>query len=183
MKFVLIIGDASVGKMTVGQELTKITGLRLYHNHVAIEPVLEVFGEFNRELIDKYRELTFDEFLKTKHEGLIFTFMWNFDSERDWNFARHVVDKFENAGCEIYVVELHASLEKRLERNVTENRLLNKASKRDIESSNKRVIDTFNNCRCDSLQGELKFENYMWVDNENLEADVVAKMIKDKFNL
>jgi len=29
MKFVFLIGDGAVGKMTVGQELAKITGLRL----------------------------------------------------------------------------------------------------------------------------------------------------------
>jgi len=36
MKLLLIIGDAAVGKMTVGQELTKITDLRLFHNHMTI---------------------------------------------------------------------------------------------------------------------------------------------------
>ena len=44
MKLVIIIGNAAVGKMTVGQELAKITGLRLFHNHMMIEPVLEIFG-------------------------------------------------------------------------------------------------------------------------------------------
>ena len=39
MKLVLIVGDGAVGKMTVGQELMKITGLRLFHNHMTIEPV------------------------------------------------------------------------------------------------------------------------------------------------
>ncbi len=33
MKLVFMIGDAAVGKMTVGQELMKRTGLRLFHNH------------------------------------------------------------------------------------------------------------------------------------------------------
>lgn len=41
MKLVFILGDAAVGKMTVGQALMKITDLRLFHNHMAIEPVLE----------------------------------------------------------------------------------------------------------------------------------------------
>ena len=40
MKLVLLIGNSAVGKMTVGQELAKITGLRLFHNHMMIEPVL-----------------------------------------------------------------------------------------------------------------------------------------------
>ena len=40
MKLVLIIGSGAVGKMTVGQELMKITDLRLFHNHMMIEPVI-----------------------------------------------------------------------------------------------------------------------------------------------
>ena len=40
MKLVFILGNTSVGKMTVGQELMKITELRLFHNHMTIEPVL-----------------------------------------------------------------------------------------------------------------------------------------------
>ena len=42
MKLVLIVGAGAVGKMTVGQELMKITNLRLFHNHMMIEPVIEI---------------------------------------------------------------------------------------------------------------------------------------------
>lgn len=34
MKLLFLFGDADVGKMTVGQELCKITDLRLFHNHI-----------------------------------------------------------------------------------------------------------------------------------------------------
>ena len=51
MKLVLLFGDAAVGKMTVGQELTKITDLRLFHNQMSIEPILEIFGGFNGNAI------------------------------------------------------------------------------------------------------------------------------------
>ena len=37
MKLLFMIGNTSVGKMTVGQELTKITDFRLFHNHMSIE--------------------------------------------------------------------------------------------------------------------------------------------------
>ena len=59
MKLVLLIGDAAVGKMTVGQELMKQTGLRLFHNHMTIEPVLEIFGDFNGKAINRLREVIF----------------------------------------------------------------------------------------------------------------------------
>ena len=55
MKLVLLFGDAAVGKMTVGQELSKLTPLRLFHNHMTIEPVLEVFGEWNGSAIKRLR--------------------------------------------------------------------------------------------------------------------------------
>lgn len=43
MKLVVIIGPQAVGKMTVGHELEKITGLKLFHNHSSIEVVLPYF--------------------------------------------------------------------------------------------------------------------------------------------
>ena len=61
MKFVLITGPQAVGKMTVGQELVKITKLKLLHNHMTIEPVLEVFGGFNSTVIEKLRRVIFEE--------------------------------------------------------------------------------------------------------------------------
>lgn len=42
VKLVLIVGAGAVGKMTVGQELMKITNLRLFHNYMMIEPVIEI---------------------------------------------------------------------------------------------------------------------------------------------
>jgi hypothetical protein len=41
------------------------TGLRLFHNHMTIEPVLEIFGQFNTNAINQMREIIFLEFAKT----------------------------------------------------------------------------------------------------------------------
>jgi len=54
---VFLIGGAAVGKMTVGQELMKITGLQLFHIHMTIEPVSEIFGYSHRKAIDRKREI------------------------------------------------------------------------------------------------------------------------------
>ena len=178
MKLVLIVGSGAVGKMTVGQELMKITDLRLFHNHMMIEPVLDVFGCFNGEVIQKLRETVFEEFLKTDNAGMIFTIMWAFDMPSDWEYVMNVTSKFD----EIYCVELIADQSVRLVRNATENRLKNKASKRDIEASNKRLLNE-ERYRLVSNEGEIPFENYLRIDNTNIPAYQVAKMIKEKFNL
>ena len=178
MKLVLIVGAGAVGKMTVGQELMKITNLRLFHNHMMIEPVLEIFGKFKGDTILKLREVIFDDFVNDDNEGMIHTLMWAFDMKSDWEYVENLVSKFD----EVYCVELIASQEVRLERNKTENRLINKASKRDIEASNGRLLNEDRH-RLVSYEGEIPFKNYLRINNENLEANEVAKIIKETFIL
>ena len=132
MNLIVLIGSGAVGKMTVGQELMKITDYRLFHNHHMIEPVIEIFGKFDGAVVGKLREDIFDAFLKTDYSGLIFTYMWAFDMQSDWDYIKSVTDKFEGTGGNVYYVELVADRAVRIERNKTENRLKNKASKRDI---------------------------------------------------
>ena len=179
MKLVLIIGAGAVGKMTVGQELMKITNLRLFHNHMMIEPVLEVFGKFKGDTILKLREVIFNDFVNDDYEGMIHTLMWAFDMKSDCEYVDNLVKKFD----EVYCVELIASQETRLKRNETENRLLNKASKRDIEASNNRLINSESAYRLISNEGEIPFKNYLRINNDNIEAKDVAKTIKDTFKL
>ena len=178
MKLVLIIGAGAVGKMSVGQELMKITNLRLFHNHMMIEPVVDIFGYFKGDTILKLREVIFEDFLKSENQGMIFTFMWAFDMETDWEYVEKLSKKFD----EVYCVELIASQEVRLKRNSSENRLLHKASKRDVEASNKRLLNEDKH-RLVSYEKEIPFANYLRINNENIEAIEVAKIVKEKFNL
>ena len=43
MKLVILFGPHAVGKMTVGQALSRITGLKLFHNHMTIELLAPLF--------------------------------------------------------------------------------------------------------------------------------------------
>ncbi len=183
MKLIIIIGDAAVGKMTIGQELTKITNLRLFHNHMTIESVIDVFGYYDGKTITRLREVFFEEFSKSNNEGLIFTYMWAFDQPSDAAYIEHVSEIFRRVNAEIYYVELNATLEERLSRNVSENRLMNKASKRDIVASNNRLKTDSSRYRCVSFEGEIKYDNYLRIENTHLEAETVAQMIKTHFSL
>lgn len=183
MKLIWIIGDAAVGKMTVGQELMKQTGLRLFHNHMMIEPVIEIFGSFNGYVTQQLREVIFREFAKSENEGMIFTYLWAFDMPSDWDYVAHVTEIFRQQNAEIYYVELIAPQEIRLQRNETPNRLAHKASKRDLEASRARVLRDDANYRCVSIPGEIPFEKYLRIDNSDLAPETVATMIKERFAL
>ena len=55
MKLVIICGPPASGKMTLGMELEKATGLKLLHNHISIELVRKFFefGTPEFERLDK----------------------------------------------------------------------------------------------------------------------------------
>ena len=183
MKLVFIIGDAAVGKMTVGQELMKITDLRLFHNHMTIEPVIEIFGRYDGKTIAEMRDLIFRNFAASENYGMIFTLMMDFDMPSEWEYLEHVKKIFAPYGTEFYYVELIAPQEIRLQRNATENRLKHKPSKRDIETSNQRLLNDDRNHRCVSREGEITFDHYLRIENSDKEPAAVAQMIKDAFQL
>jgi len=183
MKLLILIGNAAVGKMTVGQELTKITDLRLFHNHMSIELVLDVFGKRVRSADRRIREVIFEEFAKSDGYGLIFTYMWDFSHQEDWDYINSLCDIFKRENADVYYVELVTSQEVRLARNNTENRLANKQSKRDVTTSEKWLLKADVEGRYVSNEGEIPFENYLRIDNTHLTPDIVAGMIKQKFSL
>ena len=183
MKLVLLIGNSAVGKMTVGQELAKITRLRLFHNHMMIEPVLEIFGQWRPDVTQRLRQVIFEEFAKTDLYGMIFTFMWAFDMQSDWDYVDWVKGIFGLPEEDVYYVELIAPQEVRLERNATENRLKNKASKRNVTESNARLLRDDQNWRCESCPGEITHPNYLRIENADIPAEEAARIIKEHFNL
>ena len=80
-KFIQIIGPQAVGKMTVGQELAKITGYKLLYNHMTIEMVRLIF-DYDKEVYRKMNSIIrydiFKEFSKSNEKGIIFTGCFDF---------------------------------------------------------------------------------------------------------
>ncbi|CDD37155.1 uncharacterized protein BN624_00922 [Clostridium sp. CAG:356] len=186
MKFIIITGPQAVGKMTVGQELVKITNLKLLHNHMTIEVLTKIFDysrDSFRKLNEEFRMQIFKEFAKSEEEGIIFTTTWDFDDKEEWNRIYKYIQIFKDNNAEIYIVELEANLEERLKRNKMENRLLNKPSKRNLEWSEKDLLKSVEKYRFNSKENEIKEKNYLRIDNTNLNANVVAEMIKNRFKL
>ncbi|MBO1513643.1 AAA family ATPase [Metabacillus bambusae] len=185
MRFVLVFGPQAVGKMTVGQELAKITELKLLHNHMTIELLQPFFG-FSSEmwrLSSLFREEIFKAVSKSDLPGMIFTFVWAFNKKEDWEDVDKICSIFESNDGEVYFVELEAELEERIKRNKTPNRLEHKPSKRDVEQSELRLIASLEKLRLNSLEGEIKKKNYIKINNTNLSAEEVAKRIKNEFQL
>jgi len=185
-KFLMIVGPQAVGKMTVGQELSKITGYKLFYNHMTIEPLRlifdydkKIFGKVN----SKIRKIIFNEFSKSNEKGIIFTACLDFGQGLKKQLKEF--NKWIEGYDEIYVIELESSLEVRLKRNKTENRLLHKQSKRDLLWSEQDLLNSVESCTYNSgeNQGEKIFNKFLKINNNNLTAKEVAKIICQHFSL
>ena len=187
MKLLFIFGAHAAGKMTVGQALSRITPLKLFHNHMTIEPVIELFGAYNGAVTERLRQVVFEEFVKTDNYGLIFTFIWAFEESHDTEYVRRVSKLYSDAGAQVDYVELICPQEERLLRNRTENRLKEKASKRDVALSEQRMLSAEARYRCVSEPGEvieklgIAPERYLRIDNTNLSPEKVAQIIANHF--
>lgn len=186
MKLVIIFGPHAVGKMTVGQELAKLTGLKLFHNHMTIELAANFFDIGTPEggkLVRLFRQEIFEAVAASDLEGLIFTFMWAFDQPSDWEYIERLCALFRERGAEIYFVELEADFDVRIERNKTPNRLLNKPSKRDIGHSEQvfRALEARH--RLNSREGEISCRHYLRLDNTVIPPQQAAAMIRERFGL
>lgn len=185
-KLVVIFGPPAVGKMTVGRELARLTGLRLFHNHVSIELALNFF-EFGRpafyRLVNDVRRRVFEEVAASDLPGLVFTYVWGLNLESERAYVEGLCDIFRARGGEIYFVELEAELEERLRRNEAAERLAEKPSKRDVGKSRERLLADEGKYRMNT-DGEFYYaENYLKLDNTKLPPEECARRIAEAFGL
>jgi hypothetical protein len=186
MKLVVIFGPPAVGKMSVGYELARLTGLKLFHNHMTIELVLGLF-EFGtppfKRLVEEFRRRVFEEVAGSDLPGLIFTFVWALDAEADRAFMERSCDIFRARGAEVYFVELEAELSERLRRNESEFRLAQKPSKRDVEKSRRLLLADGERHRLNTDGDFFYEENYLKIENTNLPPLEAARRIVEAFGL
>ncbi len=116
MKLVFIYGPPASGKLTVATELAKLTGFKLFHNHVSIEFVRSIF-EFGTKpfwrLVNMYRFEMLEEAAKARIDT-IFTFVYG--KGTDDRFVKKVVQKIRRNGGRVCFVRLHCDREELIRR-------------------------------------------------------------------
>ena len=184
MKLIVIFGPPAVGKMSVGQELAKLTGFKLFHNHMTIELVLNFFDYSDprfHKLVKEFRRRVFEEVAASDLPGLIFTFVWALDQESDKEYIDSFCEIFRQKDAEVYFVELQAELTERLRRNESQSRLAEKPSKRDVKGSTEKLLEHDKEYRLNSNGDFFYQDNYLKIDNTHLSAHDAACKIVDAF--
>ena len=181
-----VVGPPAVGKMSVGQAIAERTGLRLFHNHIAIELAVRYFDfgtpAFHR-IDGAIRRLVIEEVAASDLPGLVFTSVWAFNMPEDQAQVEEYAKPFRDRGARVLFVELEAPQAERLKRTAGESRLAEKPSRRDLEAVRRDLLD--DDARYQLNSGG-KFDwrpDYLRINNTHLTPGEVAERVIEHFAL
>jgi hypothetical protein len=169
MQVIFIHGPAASGKHTVGSLLSRLTGLPLFHNHLAVDTALSLF-EFGTEGFKNVRSAIWRAaFQEAARRGRSFIFTFHPEASVDPLLITELVDSIESAGGAVIFVELQCA------RDVVLARIGNPAR------ANFRKLTDPNLYRILEQEGAFAFpplpKALLTVDTSELSAEVAADKI------
>ncbi|MEI6478465.1 MAG: AAA family ATPase [bacterium] len=175
MKLIIIYGPPAAGKLTVAQELARITGYRLFHNHLTIELAKEIFPERNQQSADLISQLRLDVFDAAAKAGTDLIFTMVYAAGLDDEYFSRVVEIIESSGGEVCFVQLLPS-EKVLESRISAQSRAAYSKIRDVE-----VLRNLTATR--DLLTPVSHDLNLSIDNSERSPQDVAEQISRHFSL
>jgi chloramphenicol 3-O-phosphotransferase len=134
LRLVFLYGPPASGKLTVARELAKLTGYKVFHNHLTVDMADEVFEFGSRpwtEVVGRTRVLVAEVAAKASIPGLIYTFVYG--HPMDVPHVKKLTLTVERHGGKVCFVQLvcdHETLMRRVgNRSRTEFRKLKSRAK------------------------------------------------------
>jgi hypothetical protein len=118
----LLYGPPAVGKLTIAKEIARLTGFKVFHNHLTVNVVAAIFPRGTpayRRLLWDIRYVVFAEAARANIEGLLFTVLYRRDQEPWIARCVEIVERFRGNVC---LVHLHCHAETVRQRVVGEDR-------------------------------------------------------------
>ncbi|HEX9430033.1 MAG TPA: AAA family ATPase [Candidatus Bathyarchaeia archaeon] len=175
MRLVFIYGPPASGKLTIATELAKLTGFKLFHNHVSIQFVQSIF-EFGTKafwrLTNKYRLEMIKEAAKDRIDT-IFTFVYSKDE--DDQFVKQILQRVRSRGGQVCFVRLYCDRQELVRRvKASQRKRMGKIG------SERTLKDLFQRHNLDS---EIPFRKSLSVDTTKQSPRNVARSIARRYKL
>ncbi len=179
MNFVFIYGPPASGKLTVANELSKLTGYKVFYNHEVLGVLATLFPYDNEKLssIRKQlsRKLRLEIFSEAAKANVNFVTTFGMSGPEYFDFFREVKKTIEAEGGRVLFVQLIAAKEELLNRVESRTR---KGTKIDSKDYLEKLI---------THKPELfsKFPDivHLSIDNTSMSAEEVSRKISLEYNL
>ncbi|MFC1682059.1 AAA family ATPase [Nanoarchaeota archaeon] len=169
MKLVFIYGPPAVGKLTVANELSKLSKYKIFHNHLVGDLLYSLFG-FNTP---QYRNLSIKfrlEMIKAATEddtSFIMTFCYSY--KKFDSFIKKIIKNVESANGKIYFIQIICDKSELFKRVKAESRKkYTKVTSIDKLKNTLKEWDMFK---------AIPYVKSLTIDNTNLSAKKVAEKI------
>ena len=173
MKLLFIYGPPAVGKLSVANEVAKLTGFKVFHNHLSIDAILPVF-EFGSEpffrMVEMIRVETVAEAAR-ENVDLIYTFCYA--KGLDEAHVEKVANAARENGGEVLFALLTCDPDELRRRVLLEDR--RKFKKANTLEMMEMFLETYD------LSSPIPYSDTFAIDNTYVPPDDAARRIVDHF--
>ncbi len=176
MKLIIIHGPPAVGKLTVAQELSRITGYKIFHNHLIndlVESVFEYGSTPYGKLVGTFWIAMLSTAAAADIDGVIMTYCYA--KKSDDIFIRTIVKAVEKNNGTVRSVLLTCDVETLYKRVSEKSRKAYGKLKKSKKL--KKVLADY------ELFSPISFVEGFKIDNTKLSAKKTAEKIRRKFHL
>lgn len=175
MKMIFLYGPPAVGKLTVAKELAKITGYKLFHNHLTVDLVSSLYEWGSPKYWEYLRSIREQLLANLAKDNVDIIFTYVYAAGEDEKVMERMFKKIEENGGEVLLVQLTTSVEKLKERIVAEDRRqfkkMHKTDSLDSWINQYKLFEAYPN------------RQNLVVDNSDMTPTEVANLILKKYNL
>ena len=175
MDLVFIYGPPATGKLTVAQELSKITGYKVFHNHASLDFVGTVF-EFGTpkfsELVIKYRMSMLEEAAK---EGIRVIFTSAYVKGFKMEATNRLMEMIKSHGGRVCLTYLYCEKDELVKRVGGESR--KSYGKMTDPEKLRDFLETYDMSKEEPIKGSLR------IDNTRLSPKDAAELIVKHYDL
>ncbi|KKQ55789.1 MAG: hypothetical protein US74_C0023G0015 [Parcubacteria group bacterium GW2011_GWA2_38_13] len=182
MKILVIYGPPAVGKYTVAKEVARLTGYKLFHNHLTADLASLFFRYGTRQysdLVQSFRLHLIKSVIKEKSlKGIMLTFAYGLEThggKTDNQFIKKITTIVQGKKEKIFFVKLTCNL------NELRKRLKNPSRKKYNKLHQVKIFNHIEkNYNIDSI---IPFVSSFIIDNTRLSPSATAKLIIKRYNL
>jgi tRNA uridine 5-carbamoylmethylation protein Kti12 len=180
MQLIFLYGPPASGKLTVGKELERLSGFRLFHNHLTVQVARTIFEHSHMPHPDSHytqllQRLRLDciQAAADAYVNLIFTLAYS--GAMDDDFVKRIVDAVESKQGTVHFVQLTSPDE------VLMQRINNVSRQATAKLANPEVLRQILQER--DLRASVKYPDILEIDTATVQPAEAAQRIMEQFQI